>query len=145
MLSPNLSFLRLLALFCVLTAPLLSFSQDEQLTLFFDALLKQTQKRNAIYTLQLSQIGGDIFGGTILSDKKDVKAVGQWKLEDKRYLEHGQFIFFYSTGQIESQGEYDRGVKVGNWQRYEENGTRKADRYYNPESAAAIRKTLGIK
>jgi hypothetical protein len=145
MLRPGLSFLRIFSLTCVLFAPLLSFSQEEQQTLFFDALLKQTQKRNAVYTLQLSHIGGNIFEGTIFSDKKEVKAVGQWKLEDKRYIEHGQFVFFYSTGQIESQGEYDRGVKVGNWQRFEEDGTRKADRYYNPDSADAIRKTLGIK
>jgi hypothetical protein len=93
---PNLSFIAIL-MFC-LSFPGYSIAQtqEEQETLFFDALLKQTQKRNAVYTLQLSHIGNDIFEGTIFSDKKEVKAVGQWKLEDKRYLEHGQFVFFYS-------------------------------------------------
>jgi len=132
-------------LILVLSGTIGACAQSENETLFFDALLKQTQKRHAVFTLQLSHSGGDIFEGTIFSDQKLVKANGQWKLEDKRYLEHGQFVFFYGNGQIESRGEYDRGVKVGNWARYEEDGKQKADRYYNPESAALIRQTLGIK
>jgi hypothetical protein len=143
--SPFNSFVRIAVFVSALFAQVEVLAQEEQQTLFFDALLKQTQKRNAVYTLQLSHIGGNIFEGTIFSDQKEVKAVGQWKLEDKRYIEHGQFVFFYANGQIESQGEYDRGVKVGNWQRFEENGVKKTDRYYNPESADAVRKTLGIK
>jgi hypothetical protein len=65
--------LRIFVITCALFAEYNVLAQEVQPTLFFDALLKQTQKRNAVYTLQLSHIGSNIFEGTIFSDQKKLR------------------------------------------------------------------------
>ena len=46
-------------------------------------------------------------------------------------------------GNVESEGEYEKGARVGYWKRYNPDGSEKTDRYYNPEGAAMLRKALG--
>jgi TonB family protein len=50
---------------------------------------------------------------------------------DKDFTEpHGFFEYYYLNGNIESRGYYCRGKKVGDWERYDYDGTRRADRIY---------------
>ncbi|MEY3398371.1 MAG: hypothetical protein RL220_965 [Bacteroidota bacterium] len=120
-------------------------AQNNEHTVYYDELMKPTIKRHAHFILSLSPIAEDKFEGTLTTRENVVKAIGQYKKLDKSFIEDGQFVFFYPNGQIESKGEFDHGIKTGNWERYAENGTRKPDRFYNPESATLIRQAQGTK
>ncbi|MCC6599549.1 MAG: hypothetical protein IT223_02630 [Crocinitomicaceae bacterium] len=73
-----------------------------------------------------------------------IKMDGEYLLTENGYIEHGKFRFYYPDGSLESEGRYDRGVRVGIWKRFTPQGDPRTDRYYNPEGAALLRKALGI-
>jgi antitoxin component YwqK of YwqJK toxin-antitoxin module len=43
---------------------------------------------------------------------------------------HGSFVYYYQSGQIESQGDFRDGEKVGVWQRFDRNGNEKPEKVY---------------
>ncbi|MES2690372.1 MAG: T9SS type A sorting domain-containing protein, partial [Bacteroidota bacterium] len=47
-----------------------------------------------------------------------------------KYLEDGHFMYYHPSGKIESEGEFVKGVKVGNWSRYDATGKRTHDSTY---------------
>jgi antitoxin component YwqK of YwqJK toxin-antitoxin module len=59
--------------------------------------------------------------------------------------EHGIFVYYYENGQVESEGYYEHGIKVGAWKRYTVKGSERPDRYYKPESANFIRHVMAGK
>lgn len=120
-----------------------SWAQTTELV-YLDALMKNTSQENSSYKLELAKVGGDIYNGTIYDYSGEVKAKGRYIRVNKRLLEDGHFIYYYANGQIESEGEFDRGVKVGNWKRFDPSGKRKTDRYYPVESANKIREAMEL-
>ncbi len=128
-----------LFLFCTIAAK----AQTTEMV-YLDALMKNTSQANSDYKLELTKVGGDVYNGTIYDFSGEVKAKGRYIRINKRLLEDGHFTYYYANGQIESEGEFDRGVKVGNWKRFEPSGKRKADRYYPVESANKIREAMEL-
>jgi antitoxin component YwqK of YwqJK toxin-antitoxin module len=119
-------------------------SQTTTEMVYLDGLMKNTSQENSAYKLELTKIGGDVFNGTIYDFSGEVKATGRYIKVNKRLLEDGHFTYYFANGQVESEGEFDRGVKVGNWKRYDTAGKRKADRYYPVESANKIREAMEL-
>lgn len=117
-------------------------AQAETKKIQLDALMKVTSDPNANYNLVLTKVAGENYEGIIYDYANQIKAKGRYVQNGKKYLEDGHFTFYYMNGQIESEGEYDRGVKVGYWKRFDQNGKRKSDRYYPAESAALIRDAM---
>jgi antitoxin component YwqK of YwqJK toxin-antitoxin module len=111
---------------------------------YLDGLMKATSQEKSAFKLQLNKVSTDIYDGTIYDFTGEVKAVGRYIRVNKKVLEDGHFVYYYANGQIESEGEFDRGVKVGNWKRYDPSGKRKADRYYPVESADKIREAMEL-
>jgi len=119
-------------------------SQTTTEMVYLDALMKSTSQDKSAYKLELTKIGGEVFNGTIYDFGGEIKATGRYIKVNKRVLEDGHFVYYFANGQIESEGEFDRGVKVGNWKRYDPTGKRKADRYYPVESANKIREAMEL-
>ncbi len=118
--------------------------QQETYTLFLDAMLNITAENKSAFKLVLKKIAGNSFNGTIFNYMDKVKAKGIYLMIGKIFLEDGHFTYYYEDGLIESEGEFDRGVKVGTWKRFDRTGKRKADKYYPPQSADKIRETMEI-
>lgn len=124
-------------MFCATT-----HAQEEQKIIYLDQMLNMTASTNAPFKLELKKIAGDTFGGIVFDYLGSVKSHGTYIKVSKSYLEDGHFTYYYQNGQIESEGEFDRGVKVGAWKRFDSNGKRKTDKYYPAESADKIRETM---
>lgn len=110
---------------------------------FLDNTLRTVKSaRLATYTRQLTPTGSEEYNAEIKTRDGVMKVKGGYiKIKDE-LLEHGEFTFYYPNGGVESHGRYEKGVKVGVWERYAIDGQRKADRYYNPESADALRQVM---
>lgn len=118
------------------------FTQGIKHKVYLNTMMRETVASLAEYTLELTGIEFEIFDGVIKGRDGKIKARGGYVREAKSFIQHGYFVFFYPTGGIESEGNYDRGVKVGNWLRYAEDGTPKPDRYYDPKSAELVRSAM---
>jgi hypothetical protein len=96
------------------------------------------------YYLELTAKGNDLFDGTIYTrEKVRVVGKGEYAKFNDRFLENGLFTFYFPYGQVESEGEYQKGARIGTWRRFNPDGSEKTSRYYNPEGAAMLRKALG--
>ncbi|MBL7941802.1 MAG: hypothetical protein JNM00_03500 [Flavobacteriales bacterium] len=91
------------------------------------------------YTLELTASDLPHYSGIIYNKDRTIKARGRYCLENKQWLEDGPFVYFHANGKVESEGMFDRGQKVGEWRRFDENGTEKAPRYYDPATAEKLR------
>jgi hypothetical protein len=110
---------------------------------FLDAGLRTVEKKQlAQFVRTLEKVSENEYTGTIHDLNGNVKIIGTYFMTPTSVLEHGVFTFYYPDGSIESRGSYAKGVKVGSWERYASDGTRKPDRYYNPESADMIRAVM---
>lgn len=109
-----------------------------------DGLMQDTDQARAQFTLALTQISEYEFDGTLIDKMNQIKASGGFVKVGKKYLEDGHFVYYHPNGKIESEGEYDKGIKVGYWKRYDANGTAKPDRYYPAESADKIRALMQL-
>ena len=118
------------------------FSAQSQDVNYLDSQMKETKKRQASFVRELTELGNDTYSARITSADGWVKCEGIYVFLEGKFMEHGEFVFYYPSGQIESKGKYEYGVKVGSWERYTTGGTRKADRFYDPESANLIRNVM---
>lgn len=103
------------------------------------ALNEVPEVKHATFIRELVPAGDQLFAAETRDLDGNLKFTGSYLLTDDRLIEQGEFTFYYLNGSIESRGMYDHGVKVGVWERYASNGTRRPDRFYNPESAELIR------
>ena len=118
------------------------FSQGMRHKLYLNGMMKETIASQHVYTLELIAVDTDTFEGVIKDKNNIIKAKGGYIRENKQFLQHGYFQFYYPDGETESEGNYDRGVKVGSWLRFTEDGTQKPDRYYDPKSAELVRSAM---
>jgi len=119
-------------------------SQLQPKTIHLNAMLQTASETGATYRLQLTPIDDAKYKGIIIDGMENRKVEGQYVERNGRYIEDGQFKYFFPNGQIESEGEYQAGVKVGHWKLYDFLGNQKPDRYYPPSSASARRKSMNI-
>jgi antitoxin component YwqK of YwqJK toxin-antitoxin module len=109
---------------------------------YLNSQLQEVKKREAEFVRELTQFAPDKFSARVVDMKGKVKFEGIYTVVEGKMYEHGEFIFYHPNGKVESRGFYEYGVKTGTWERYDAVGSKKADKYYNPESAALIRSTM---
>lgn len=119
-------------------------AQDNKQTFHLNAMLQMSTELESAFKLVLTKTGENMYEGEITDYMGQLKASGSYVKIGKNYLEDGQFVFFYPSGKIESKGEFVKGIKVGNWERYDNSGKRKADRYYPAESADMVRESMQL-
>jgi antitoxin component YwqK of YwqJK toxin-antitoxin module len=135
--------LPLLALLLCLSATSFQTLSAQEEVVYLDAQLQETKRRKATYVRELTKVNDQLFSSRVTTKDGLLKYIGAYKFDGKKLLEHGEFVFYHANGKVESRGRYENGVKVGSWERYTASGQRKADRYYDPESAATIRDVMG--
>ncbi len=117
---------------------------QETKTLHLNSMLQMSPENKASYKLVLTPTGERTYDGVITDFLDQKKAEGGYAEVGKRYLEDGHFKFYHPNGNLESEGEFVRGIKVGTWKRYDVSGRPKADRYYPVEDADKIRSTMQL-
>ncbi len=128
----------------VLCTSTMGITQKDIHTIHLDALMHESTESNSSFKLQLTKTAGTSYKGIIYDYSNTIKAEGSYVLVGKKYLEDGYFTYFYQNGKIESEGNFVRGVKVGTWKRFDNNGKKKSDRYYPEEGADKIRDTMKL-
>jgi antitoxin component YwqK of YwqJK toxin-antitoxin module len=111
-------------------------------TVHLNSLMQVSASGAPSYRLELMPTTENHFSGVVYDIMENKKAEGEYLMVGKKYLEDGQFRYYHANGNIESEGEFVRGVKVGSWRRYDPNGKQKPDRYYPVEAADMIRSTM---
>lgn len=109
---------------------------------YLNGQLQEVKKREAEFVRELTEFSPGKFTARVTDTEGRLKFEGVYILEEGKLYEQGEFIFYYPNGKVESRGMYEYGVKTGTWERYDNFGNRKADKYYNPESAALIRAAM---
>jgi len=141
----KLKALLLIAFVAAMCMTIETFAQGKPSTLKLNSSFQPTQPQETpTYIVELTDIGNDQFDAIIYTyTNKHKIADGRYAIYNDRYLENGSFTFYYQDGAKESAGEYQKGVRTGNWKRYNYDGSEKTPRFYNDEGAAMLRKALG--
>jgi hypothetical protein len=113
-----------------------AFAGGEEKTIYLDIQLEVVKKKGATF------YANKVFAGDLGYAVKayyltgELKYSGYYKSEDLR-IQNGKFVYYYQNGKIESQGEYINGAKSGLWERFDESGKPKQERFYtiNPLDA----------
>lgn len=133
-------FFNLTVLLTFITLSNLLCAQDVQ---YLDGGLKDVKKkRHATFVRSLELQDDQSYLAEVKDMDGNLKFRGRYAIIEGRFVEHGEFTFFYPNGKVESSGSYDNGVKVGNWKRFTSNGQQRPDRYYDPASATLIRSVM---
>jgi len=119
-------------------------SQPQPKTIHLNAMMQTGSETGSIYRLQLTPIDDTKYKGIIVDGMENRKVEGLYIERNGHYIEDGHFKYFFPNGQIESEGDFQAGVKVGHWKRFDFLGNQKPDRYYPPSSASARRKSMNI-
>lgn len=105
--------------------------------------LQRTDEKSAVFQLRLKSISDDQLEGVLYDAAENVKAKGTYIEWDGKIVEDGYFVYYYYNGQVESEGVFSQGVKVGLWKRYSIDGVEKAPKNYptnNPDYVQRIMK-----
>lgn len=119
-------------------------AQGQPKTIHLNAMMQVSAEGQSSYRLTLIPGTDEHFKGTIYDALENLKVEGPYVQRNGRYIEDGHFKYYFPNGQVESEGEFQAGVKVGHWKRYDFQGNQKPDRYYPPSSASARRKSMNI-
>jgi hypothetical protein len=119
-------------------------SQPQPKTVPLNAMMQTAAETGDTYQLRLTPIDETKYKGVVYDGMENLKVEGQYVERNGRYIEDGYFKYYFPNGSIESEGEYQAGVKVGYWKRFDFMGNRKPDRYYPPSSASMRRKSMNI-
>ena len=119
-------------------------SQLQPKTIHLNAMMQTGSESGSTYRLQLTPIDDTKYKGIIIDGMDNRKVEGLYIERNGRYIEDGHFKYFFPNGQIESEGDFQAGVKVGHWKRFDFMVNQKPDRDYLPSSASARRKSMNI-
>lgn len=135
--------MKYLLTFAIFLSTLFVLAQSSTTVSYLDMQFRVVEKKKeAAFTRSLTHLSDTVFLAVIQDQNGQLKSEGVYVLTEEHFVEHGEFIFYHSNGQVESKGYYELGIKTGEWDRYTSTGARKASRYYDPESAAMIRHAM---
>jgi hypothetical protein len=135
----------LLTLAVILTTILSSFTASSQATnqiSYLDQMFKDTADSSAVYIRTVEPINDDNFAAKVTTLDGQLKMKGQYVLQGQDLIENGTFTYYFTNGNIESEGQYDMGLKSGAWKRFTRDGNQRPDRFYNPKAHATIRSAM---
>ena len=112
---------------------------------FMDRVFKCSSKGEALYYRELKPTA-EGFSASVYWINGDLRMTGFYKEDNEGGLvKHGDFVFYYDNGNMESLGCYEYGIKVGAWKRFTREGKARPNRYYKPDSANFIRDAMAGK
>jgi len=104
-------------------------SSQEACTFWLDNTLQPSKKRNSTYRKVVCQEGSTYAVNTYDRSNNIFMRANSSDPEGK--VLNGEVVYFHTNGNIESQGHYWKGAKVGIWKRFTADGTEKAERVYD--------------
>ena len=134
----------LLLSMCAFGHGVMAQSQPQPKTVPLNAMMQIAAETGATYQLRLTPIDETKYKGVVYDGMENLKVEGQYVERNGRFIEDGYFKYYFPNGSVESEGEYQAGVKVGYWKRFDFMGNQKPDRYYPPSSASMRRKSMNI-
>jgi len=109
-------------------------------TTYLDATFEETIKRKAIYVRTLTAVNDSLLDAVVHEIETNLlKMKGKYILRTEKLMEHGLFIYYYTSGKIESEGMYEYGYKMGAWKRFTAQGVQRPDRFYKAERSEMLR------
>lgn len=97
---------------------------------YLDAKMDECKKKNAVFFRKVEADGDAGWLAMVYFNSGELKMRGHY-LDNALSVPHGKFTYFYQNGKTESEGLYENGAKIGVWERWNPNGTPKAERYYS--------------
>jgi TonB family protein len=73
--------------------------------------------KDGLYDVTITFLGGQLF------------MTGKY-MDEKLEMPHGHFVFYNQNGNKEAEGDYNKGIKVGTWKRWNAEGAPMPDRAY---------------
>ncbi len=122
--------LKLFALVLSLGIATQSFVIGDDKDIYLDARMEVVKnKKNATYICKMEEASdqGYLFRAYYITG--EVKMAGTY-VDEEMETPHGEFTYYYQSGQIESNGQFREGQKYGIWQRFDEDGTEKPEKVY---------------
>lgn len=98
---------------------------------YLDAKMEECKKKHAVFFRKVDDDGDN--GWLVMvyfNNGGELKMRGHY-VDNALTVPHGAFTYFYQNGQVESEGEFENGAKIGVWERWNHNGIAKAERYYS--------------
>ena len=133
---------QLLTLLTALAMTSAVFAQDNISKDYLNAMFEECPQFEARYIRTMTDMGNGLHRAEVVDLSGAHKMAGAYLNTGEDMLEHGKFTFYYGNGQVESQGYYEQGIKVGTWKRFTLLGEPRTDRYYNPESVGLLRSAM---
>ena len=120
------------------------FAQHAQMqrVIHLNNTLQKTDEKNSVFQLRLKSAGDGQLEGVLYDAAENVKAKGTYIELDGKILEDGYFTYYYYNGQVESEGAYSQGIKVGLWKRFDMNGVEKAPKNYPMNNPAYVQRIM---
>lgn len=97
---------------------------------YLDAKMEEVKKKHAVFFRKVDEDGDQGWLAMVYFIDGELKMRGHF-LDHALEVPHGEFSYFYQNGQLESQGVFENGAKIGVWERWNPDGSPKAERYYS--------------
>lgn len=104
-----------------------TFADDR--AIYLDERMRETKKKDATYYCELVGVTDEMYHYRAYFLSGELKMEG-WYADEEMKKPQGQFIFYYQSGHVESEGEYRDGEKYGIWKRYDRYGNEKPEKIY---------------
>jgi len=105
------------------------FAHGGEDAIYLDERMKETKKKDATYYCELVGVTDNLYHYKAYFLSGELKMEG-WYTDSSLEKPHGEFVYYYQTGQVESKGEYKEGEKYGIWQRFDRYGNEKPEKVY---------------
>jgi len=128
--------------FIFLSASALSAQDAVPETDFLNNVLKECPKEEASFKREFAASAGNVVDAVVYTLDGELRMKGQYMVVGQKLVKHGKFTYFYAGEGVESEGYYEKDVKVGSWKRFTAEGAARPDRYYSPESADFVREVM---
>lgn len=97
---------------------------------YMNAKMEPCKKKQAVFFRKAEQDGDKGWLVMVYFNSGELKMRGHY-LDDALEMPHGTFTYYYQNGQKESEGDFEKGAKIGVWKRWNPNGSPKAERFYS--------------
>lgn len=97
---------------------------------YMTAKMEECKKKQAVFFQKIADDQDDGWLAMVYFVQGELKMRGHF-VDNELSVQHGEFSYFYQNGQLESKGRYENGAKIGVWERWNPNGSPKAERFYS--------------
>lgn len=97
---------------------------------YLNAKMEECKKKQAVFFQKVADDQEEGWLSMVYFVQGELKMRGHF-IDNALKVPHGEFSYFYQNGQLESKGRYENGAKIGVWERWNPNGTPKAERFYS--------------